>query len=150
MPMKNLVLASHSPRRKTLLEKQGYKFRTLTVEISEILKENLNLEDAIMDVARQKARALVESGKLLELNNYLVLSGDTVVVVEDQVLGKPKNRQEARSHLQKLSGITHCVKTGICFLVQESETPILAIDSSFVTFRKLSSEQIESYIETGG
>ena len=149
MAMRNLILASKSPRRCDLLKNHGFKFQVLPLEISEILNKNLSLDDAVMDLAYQKGQALLSSGKLLNIENYLVLSGDTIVVVGDEVLGKPKNTEIAVEYLKKLSGITHSVKTSICLLDQLSGEVVKAIETSKITFRKLSDEEINEYVATG-
>jgi septum formation protein len=147
--MRTLVLASSSPRRSELLQAMGFKFQTLSVEISEIFKENLNLEDGLLDVARRKAEAVVRSGKLLNIKDFLVLSGDTIVMLEGEVLGKPANRDIAIEYLSKLSEKTHCVMTGICLWDGLTGEVLVNLDRSFVTFKKLSREQIEKYVDTG-
>ncbi len=147
--MTSLILASQSPRRSQLLKELGYKFQILTVEVSEILDENLNLDEGIQNIARQKARALVESGKLKKLHDYVVLSGDTVVVLEGRILGKPQNEAQAREYLRLLSGATHSVKTGVCFYSSLSGQELTTIETSEVEFHTLTDQQIYEYVETG-
>jgi septum formation protein len=152
-PAKNskrtLVLASQSPRRKELLEKAGIPFKTFSVQVSEFLNENLNLDDAIMEIARQKAMAVIDPVKSLNLKDILILSSDTVVVLMGKVLGKPLDHSQAFDFLRRMSGLTHEVKTSICFYDTVTQKTISEIESSFVTFRDLSDEEIWSYIKTG-
>lgn len=144
--MKTLVLASQSPRRKQLLQKAGFKFQTLSVEISEKLNKNLNLDDALMDLARQKAVALIDSGKLLNLKDFLILSADTEVVLEQRVFGKPKNSYEAFEMLRLLSGKIHAVKTAICIWNSTSGEFVTDISTTLVEFNELSDDEINAYI----
>jgi septum formation protein len=147
--MKTFVLASQSPRRKELLEKAGYKFYTFSVKISEFLDKNLMLDEAIQQIARQKAEACVEQIKPLNLQNILILSSDTVVVIDGEVLGKPQDQGQAFEYLRRLSGRTHEVKTSVCLLDSQTRKTISEIESSFVTFRNLSDKEIHDYILSG-
>ena len=146
---RTLVLASQSPRRKELLGNTGIAFKTFSVQVSEFLNENLNLDDAIMAIARQKAEAVVEPIKSLNLKDILILSSDTLVVLNGRVLGKPIDEGQAYEFLRRLSGQTHEVKTSICFYDTVTKKNISEIESSFVTFKNLSDEEIWAYIKTG-
>lgn len=147
--MLQFVLASKSPRRHKLLRERGYQFETISIEISEILNENLSVERAIEDLARQKAEALLNSGKLRSDISYLVLSADTVVVHAGEVLGKPKDEAKAFETLQRLSGDTHQVVTAICLWDTAESRYVLNHRVSDVEFRPLSSKEIEEYIASG-
>lgn len=147
--IRTLVLASRSPRRKELLEKAGIEHTPFSVEVSENLSENLNLDDAIMEIARQKAMAILEPVKSLNLQNILILSSDTLVILKGEVLGKPLDQGQAYDFLRRLSGQTHEVKTSICFHDTVTGKTISQIESSLVTFRELKSEEIWDYIKTG-
>jgi septum formation protein len=146
---RTLILASQSPRRKELLEKAGIAFTTFSVKVSEFLNENLNLDDAIMEIAREKAMAILDPIKPLKLQNILVLSSDTVVVLNGEVLGKPIDQGQAFDFLRRMSSQTHEVKTSICFYDTVTQSTISEIESAFVTFRNLGDEEIWSYIRTG-
>lgn len=87
--MHQLVLASESPRRKFLLEKAGFLFQTFSVKVSENLEKNLNVNEQILTIARTKGEAAWKSYKPLNSLPYLLLSADTMVVYENQALGKP-------------------------------------------------------------
>jgi len=146
---RTLVLASQSPRRKELLGNTGIAFKTFSVQVSEFLNENLNLDDAIMAIARQKAEAIVEPIKSLNLKDILILASDTLVILNGKVLGKPIDEGQAYDFLRRLSGQTHEVKTSICFYDTVTKRSISEIESSFVTFKNLSDEEIWAYIKTG-
>lgn len=147
--MRKLVLASQSPRRKELLERAGFRFAVLSVQISEIPDENLNLPDQIEDIAHRKAQACLNSGKLAKGHGNLILSSDTVVTLDGQILGKPADRQENRQMIERLSGQKHSVITAVCLL--DVDTGQVALDHAVadVTFRKLEAGEIEAYVESG-
>lgn len=144
--MHTLILASGSPRRRELLERAGFLFSVHSIQISEIPNENLSLSKQIEDLARQKAYALVESDKYPKSENNLVLSGDTLVVLDGQVLGKPQDLDQSREFLERLSGRKHSVITAICFLEPSKNREVIAHEESFVHFRKLTEQQISSYV----
>ena len=93
-----IILASKSPRRKELLEKNNINFIIDTVETSEVFNENLKLEEALLDVAFQKVLPVFEKHQ-----NDLIIGADTIVVCENKVLGKPKDFNEAYNMLRLLS-----------------------------------------------
>jgi septum formation protein len=146
---RTLILASQSPRRRELLEKAGVRFTTFSVQVSEFLSENLNLDDAIMAIARQKAMAVLEPVKVLNLPHILILASDTMVVLGKEVLGKPMDQGQAFDFLRRLSGKTHEVKTSICFFDTVTNHEISEIENAYVTFKELSDEEIWSYVKTG-
>ena len=144
-----LLLASSSPRRKELLEKAGIEFTTFPVKVSEFLDKNLNLNEAVKNIAREKAMAAVDLANSLNLKDVLILSSDTVVILDGQVLGKPDHANQAYEFLRRLSSQRHEVKTSVCFIDTKTQVEVCEIESSFVTFRDLSDEEIWSYIATG-
>ena len=147
--MLTLILASQSPRRRDLLLKAGFQFHTHSIEISEILNENLSLDDALMELARQKSEAIIDSGKLAKFDKFLVLTADTVVIIDNEVIGKPVDLEDAKQKLRRLSGRKHIVKTAVC-LVECLPSPRKsdsAVEISEVTFKKLSEEEIEGYVK---
>lgn len=147
--MHKLILASKSPRRSYLLEKWGYHFSTFSLEISEILNEKLNVEDQIQTLAQEKAEALVNSSLLPQERPLLVLSADTVVILDNVVLGKPQTKTEAKDFLRRMSNRSHEVITAICFWDSETKKYLTNFDRTVVYFRPLSSEEIEGYVESG-
>ena len=146
--MRQLILASQSPRRSELLHRAGFTFTILSVQISEIPDENLNLIDQIRHLAHDKAVACLNSGKIPKGQGNLLLSADTVVVLGDQILGKPKDRNENRDFLRQLSGQTHRVITGVCLLDVDSGEVALDHDLALIEFKQLSAEEIEIYIDS--
>lgn len=142
------ILGSQSPRRSQLLQEAGYKFEVISVNLSEILNKNLTIDEQIVDLARTKALATSNKLKSSKEQSFLILGADTVVVLGDRVFGKPKDQSEAEENLRTLSGKKHSVKTAICFVVLPSLQEVKAIDTSFVTFRKLSEDDIQNYLST--
>ncbi|MEK6553848.1 MAG: Maf family protein [Bdellovibrionota bacterium] len=147
--MHELLLVSQSPRRRELLTEAGYLFRVDSVKLSEIIDKNVNLEDAVSKLAREKAEAYLDQHKSLKGQNILVLSADTIVVVEQDVLGKPETKLQAREFLRRLSGRVHRVLTGIYLSDLSTGRDFRATETTTITFRTLTEEEIFNYIETG-
>lgn len=144
-----LVLASESPRRKQLLEKAGFGFQVFPSKISEILKKNLNVEEQILDLARQKARTVYETLKGTQKEPFLVLGSDTEVYFGGKFLGKPANPEDAFRILRSLSGNEHLVITAIWMIESLSGQESGDFETSRVWFKNLTDQQIWSYIQTG-
>ncbi len=147
--MYQLVLASESPRRKQLLEKAGFNFRVCPSKISEILNKSLNVNEQILDLARQKARTVFSSLKSSMKEPYLVLGSDTEVIFEGQTLGKPADPQDAYRILRSLSGNQHTVITAICMIESLQGHESSEYELSQVYFKPLTDEKIWSYIQSG-
>jgi nucleoside triphosphate pyrophosphatase len=137
--MKKIILASQSPRRKMLLEWAEIPFEVKVKVTDESYPPETNTEDIPILIARNKALAIEFT------NNDIVIAADTVVVLGDEIIGKPVDLGEARSILKKLSGKTHRVITGVVILNGKRE--IAFNDITEVSFHQLSDEQIEFYIE---
>ena len=140
--MKQLILASQSPRRKELLEKCGIPFTVEAAEIDEALNPKITLEEAVMDLSMRKASFILSKHP-----DCAVLGSDTIVVADRKVLGKPSDRSEARAMLKILSGRTHEVITG--FSLVSSKRTRRDVSVSHVTFAPLSEEEISLYLESG-
>lgn len=139
-----IYLASRSPRRRILLDQTGIRYKVLSLEIDEHQQENETPEDYVVRMALEKART---GWKMLEHNECLpVLGADTAVVLDNDIPGKPKDREDALAMLRRLSGRTHRVLSGVA-LVRPDETTRLSI--SKVTFRELSDEECKAYCSTG-
>ncbi len=134
-----LILASKSPRRQQLLRDAGFKFEVRSKEVEESYPEHLALKNVPAYLAQKKAKSL-----LLEINNEIIIASDTIVVCDEYILGKPKNRQQASEMLQILSDRSHKVITGVCLLSKEKE--VVFSDTTAVTFKTLSQEEIDHYI----
>ena len=138
----HIILASKSPRRQELLRGMGVNFEILTKETPEDYPADLPLDEVPKYLSLQKSLAFTDE----ELpNDYLLITSDTVVICEGEILGKPKNREDATRMLQLLSGKTHHVVTGVTVRSTE-KTESFAVRSN-VTFATLDAEEIDYYIE---
>ena len=144
-----LVLASQSPRRRELLERAGFSFTVSPSQISEILDENLNLTARIEDLAVRKARAWIAHRKPTELRDILVLSADTVVALDDTILGKPVDAEENLSFLRQMSGRDHVVITAVCLVKADSGELAFGHGLARLHFRQLSEDEMRTYVLSG-
>lgn len=136
-----IILGSASPRRKELLSEMGISFRVEVRSGEEIFPETLDINEVAGYLSREKS-------KLFEITgigqNQLVITADTIVVVEDKILGKPANTEEAKKILRLLSGKVHRVITGVTLLTRKkSHTFSVSTD---VFFKQLSEEEIGYYV----
>lgn len=138
--MKNIILASQSPRRKELLALLDLKFTVEIKAVDEVYPDNLNYTEVAEYLAKLKASAF----KNIE-NDQLIITADTVVVLEGRILGKPKDKTEAIRMLESLSSKSHQVITGVCLTSLDKQ--ISFSSTTKVIFKKLSSLEIEYYIE---
>jgi len=140
-----LILASASPRRCEILKNAGYSFEICPADIDENITEKLTPSGIVGMLSKQKAKAVFE--KLENNQDIAVLGADTIVVQNGQVLGKPKNEDEAFSMLRQLSGKKHEVYTGVCIITSDCTQNYF--DCTTVEFLELSDCQIKAYISTG-
>lgn len=136
----NVVLVSQSPRRRELLKGLEIDFECTSVECDERYPEWLQGAQIPTYIAEQKADAFLPQMR----ENTLAITADTVVIVNDMVLGKPKDKSEANKMLQIISNNSHKVITGVCIFTKSKRRTFHAL--SEVTFTALSSEEIEYYI----
>lgn len=145
-----LVLASASPRRRELLTQAGFRFDVTPANIPEVRATDEDPISFAIRLARQKAAAVFaeRSGAHVRGDQpLLVLGADTIVVVDDQVLGKPGSPADAARMLHLLSGRTHSVITGVCIAGKDFEETAAAV--TYVSFQALSAAEIEAYVATG-
>jgi septum formation protein len=140
---RKFTLASRSPRRMELLKEANIDFEVKTPKINE---ENVskNPKQHVLRLSRMKAESV-----LPEVEGGLVLGADTIVVLNGEILGKPKNQKEAKRMLEKLSNREHKVYTGLTLIDKEKKKTISDYECTEVKFNSLSSEGIDSYISTG-
>lgn len=143
--MLKIILASSSPRRKMLLEQLGLEFEIVVSDVEEKVEAGLTPEEVAKSLAYQKAMSVADPLK----GNYLVLGLDTIVVIENEILGKPGNESEIYEMLRKLSGKTHQVLTGICVVNILEGSHLIECDISNIKFREISDEEIKAYIKSG-
>ncbi|MCP4599478.1 MAG: septum formation protein Maf [Proteobacteria bacterium] len=144
---KPIILASASPRRRKMFKDLGLEFEVIPAQIEEQIEPDEKPEAFTRRVAEEKARAVAERLKPEGRNNWIV-GADTVVVLDGEVLQKPKSADQAHTMLSKLSGRTHTVVTGWT-LGRNSGPWIVEHAETSVTFHKLNIEQIDGYVVTG-
>lgn len=137
-------MASGSPRRRQILEEMGYKFEIVVPEVNEEIVRGESPEDHVLRVSRLKARKVSSNHP-----EDIVIGSDTVVVLENKILGKPIDKSDALKMLRDLSGKSHTVFSGISLLQDSKGVSLSRYDSTRVRFAELSDEQINNYIESG-
>lgn len=142
-PVRTILLASASPRRREILESAGFRFRLVEAPGVE---ETFEGRPGVL--ARRNARTKARAAAALDPGPGVILGADTVVAVGGETLGKPGDREEARAMLEKLSGGWHRVVTGIC-LRHEDGREVLASTATRVHFTRLAPEFVEAYLSTG-
>jgi len=137
-----IILASQSPRRQNLLKELNINFEIQIKEVDEVYPSNLKKEEIPLFLAKLKAAAFENT-----LNkNDLIITADTIVWVNEEVLGKPSDYNDAFAMLKKLSGNKHTVYTGVCLKTQQKTKTFWA--STEVFFRSLLDEEINYYLKT--
>ena len=137
-----LILASGSPRRSEILNSVGWEFEKVVADVDETEFAGENPADYVQRLAKSKAEAVAVNYK-----DKIVLGADTTVVIDEQIIGKPVDLDDARRMLRLLSGRTHEVLTGVA-IVKNSETKV-GIQRTKVKFVELNDEQIEFLVEFG-
>ncbi len=138
-----LFLGSNSPRRKEILSASGFAFTVLPADIDESFDSQMPLELVPKYLAEEKAKALINA----VLPNSLVLTADTVVIVDHQILNKPVDKKEAFQMLKLIAGKTHKVVTG--YSIQGPGIDLVDADEAWVSFRDLDDWEIEHYVKSG-
>ena len=139
----NIILASASPRRKEILENANVKFKIMASSIEELTLDSESPCQMVMRLAFEKGIDIASRQK-----SDLVISADTIVVLDNTILGKPKDEIEARKMITSLSGRTHQVITGISLINLDNNKKIIDYVISNVKFKNLSEEDINDYIRT--
>ena len=138
----HIILASNSPRRRELLGGLDIDFEVKVLpDIEENYPDHLETPEIPMYIATEKAAAY----KDMMAENDLIITADTVVVLGDEVLGKPVNLDDARRMLRELSGQTHQVITGVCLMTRERQRSFAV--TTDVTFKELTDAEINYYVE---
>lgn len=138
--MPDIILASQSPRRKQLLEWAEIDFKIIISNTDESFPNELSPKDAAIHIAKEKAKAVQKKAV-----NSTIIAADTIVVLNNEIIGKPVNKNDAIAILTKLSGNHHQVITGVVILKGKKE--IAFADITDVEFHSLTSEQIEFYVD---
>jgi septum formation protein len=140
-----LVLASASPRRRELLAQAGFTFDVISADVPEVRKPGEDPIRFVTRLAREKAEAVLANHPVTP--DTMILGADTIVLVDDEVLGKPQDAADAARMLRLLSGQTHQVITGVC--LAKGRERQRAAEVTFVRFATLSDEEIAEYVATG-
>ncbi len=156
--MKNIILASASPRRHELLDLLGIKH-----EVIPCLEEEKNfnsskkketsgdkqittIEEKVLQVAYQKVSCVGKSLPPEKKSNSLIIGADTIVVIDDEIIGKPTDKADAINMLKKILGKTHEVYTGICIYDSHKDKMLTAVERTLVSMIEWSEEKIIAYI----
>jgi septum formation protein len=139
-----IYLASQSPRRKKLLEQINLKFSVTVVHTPERMKKG----ELPVDTCRRISLEKIEAAKKI-IEKGIIITADTIVVIDNQILGKPKNKKDAFRILKMLSGRTHEVYTGFSLFNSEKGKTITGYERTSVKFRKLEDDEITNYINSG-
>lgn len=135
-----LILASKSPRRSEILKNAGIDFIVRVADADETIPEETSPEDAVVFLAARKALAVERA------EDETVLGADTVVVLDGEILGKPKDRDDAFNMIKSLSGRVHSVFTGVCAI--GGGISMTFAEETRVEFYNLTDEEINTYIDT--
>lgn len=138
----HFILASESPRRKELFAKFGIPFKVIASGTAEIVEKNLSVEEVARNIAISKTTAILK-----ENPTAIVIAADTIVSFENEFLMKPKDNAETKTFLQKLSGNTHQVTTGVA--IYGGNISVSFAETTSVKFFELSEDQIDAYVATG-
>lgn len=141
---RNIILASKSPRRKELLENIGLKFSVRPADIEEVHRGIIGFGDIVIDLAEQKADAIKEK----MFHDRIIIASDTIVVVNEQILNKPADSEDAFSMLRTLSGNVHSVFTSLYVYDGYEKKEIKSFTETKVEFYELTDEQINDYLDT--
>lgn len=138
-----MILASQSPRRKELLGFITTDFRIVPAVGEERIPDGASPEQAVLALSRQKAEEIAAAHK-----NEIIIAADTVVAIDGEILGKPRDKAHAAEMLKKLSGRVHSVFTGVCVIFEDGSVQNFAEETK-VEFYELTDKEIADYIATG-
>jgi septum formation protein len=139
-----IFLASKSPRRRKLLKQLNLKFKSFSVDMDEKIHKNESPNNAVLRLSKEKL-ALAK----LKVKKGIIITADTIVVLDKTILGKPINNKDAFRILKLLSGNTHIVYTGYSIFNFSNDKTISEYEKTEVTFRELTDDEITEYIDGG-
>ncbi|HSL88185.1 MAG TPA: Maf family protein [Ignavibacteriaceae bacterium] len=139
-----ITLASKSPRRRKLLKQLNLKFNSFAVDTAEKVKINEKPHLTVKRISKEKMEK-----SLSIIKDGIIVTADTIVVLDNMIIGKPKNQKDAYRILKKLSGRTHSVYTGYCVYNWLNNKNITEYEKTMVKFRILSDNEIWEYIKSG-
>jgi len=141
--MNEIILASTSPRRKYLLKKAGIKFKAVDSKVKEYFDPKLKPHKLVEKLSLEKAQAVQKKFK-----QAIVIAADTLVAYGEKIMGKPKDREDAKMMLKILSGKTHSIVTGLTIINGITGKIITRSEETKITMKIISEEEIESYVLT--
>lgn len=143
--MREIILASGSPRRRELLEQIGIPFRVVKSDTEEVITKT-EPSQVVLELSAQKAQAVADS-----LPQGIILGADTVVAIDGEILGKPANRDHAADMLRKLQGRAHSVFTGVTLIRKDGDAQTVRsfFRETKVHIHTMSGEEIQAYLDTG-
>ena len=136
-----IYLASKSPRRRKLLNQINLNFKSFTVDLEEKIIPGEKPSTSVKRLSKEKLEIARQ-----KVNHGIIITADTIVVLNRKVIGKPKDKKEAKRFLTKLSGKVHSVYTGFSIYNSENKTLLTDYEKTFVEFRKLNEKEIDDYI----
>lgn len=142
--MKQIILASSSPRRKALLEMIGLPFKAIESRFKEVMDDNLNHHDLAKKLSLGKAREVAKN-----YPNAIIIAADTFIVESGEYLSKAHTKEEAKTMLKKLSGKAHKVITGFTIIDTKTDKRLSKSQETKVYFKTLTNHEIDAYIVSG-
>lgn len=142
--MKQIILASSSPRRKALLQQIGLKFKVDAGNIEEKLNPRLKPRGNAEQLSLLKAKAVAT-----KYSDAMIIAADTLVILDEEIIGKPKDEKDVRRILHKLSGRAHVVVTGFTITDTVTKKTVTKSVETNVYFKRLSEKEIDGYLDTG-
>ncbi len=139
-----ITLASKSPRRRKLLKQLNIKFKSISVDTEEKVRKGEKPTSAVKRISKEKLEKAKETVK-----RGIIITADTIVVLNNNVIGKPKNEKDAYRILKMLSDSIHTVYTGYSVFNWSNDKKITDFEKTLVKFRKLTDEEIREYIKSG-
>ena len=139
-----IFLASSSPRRRKLLKQLGIKFKSFSVNLDEKINGGEKPVDMVMRLSVEKMNLA-----RIKINSGIIITADTIVVLNNKIIGKPTNKKEAVKYLKLLSGKQHTVFTGFAVMNIPANKIIVDYEKTEVKFRKLKDDEINDYVQTG-
>ncbi len=139
-----VYLASKSPRRRNMLNMMGINFTAVSIDMDEVINENQSPVENVKRIALEKCNLA-----LAEIDEGIVITADTIVVIDGNIIGKPNSKAHAKKILNTLSGKSHFVYTGFSISNKNKNKTITDYSKTKVTFKKLTAKEISDYIKTG-
>ncbi|MCF6092704.1 Maf family protein [Microaerobacter geothermalis] len=143
-PLRKIILASSSPRRKELLGNLGLQFEVEASDADETISDFLSPSENVMELALRKAKAVSQWKR-----EGIIIGADTIVVLENEILGKPRDQEDAFSMLTRLQGRIHVVYSGVALIDMDNQKEVKGFQSTKVHMVPLGSEEIKRYVATG-